>query len=94
MGYPNYMDPIEKKYYFFSEQKNVKNFYNKKIINRKIIVFEFDDNEIIKSALEFNLNDQNNIEYIDEKTSLELIKRGLIEKIFGGVGTAPSTTNY
>ena len=42
LGDPNFIDPIEKKYYYFSEKKKVKNFFNKKIMDRTILVFVFD----------------------------------------------------
>ena len=32
LGNPNFIDPIEKKYYYFSERKNIKNFLNKKLL--------------------------------------------------------------
>ncbi len=93
IGQPNFIDPIEKKYYYFSEKKNVKNFFEKKIENRIMLVFEFDENDTIKSISKFDLNDQKTINYIKDTTSHELIQRGLIEKIFGGVGSSvPSTT--
>ena len=43
LGQPNFIDPIENKFYYFSEQKNTKNFFNQKIINRKMIVLNFDE---------------------------------------------------
>ena len=93
IGHPNFIDPIEKKYYYFSEKKNVKNFFEKKIENRIMLVFEFDENDTIKSISKFDLKDQKTINYIKDTTSHELIQRGLIEKIFGGVGSSvPSTT--
>ena len=93
IGQPNFIDPIEKKYFYFSEKKNEKNFFEKKIENRIMIVFEIDENDTIKSISKFDLKDQKTINYIKDTTSHELIQRGLIEKIFGGVGSSvPSTT--
>jgi len=93
IGQPNFIDPIEKKYFYFSEKKNEKNFFEKKIENRIMLVFEFDENDTVKSITKFDLNDKKSINYIKDTTSHELIKRGLIEKIFGGVGSSvPSTT--
>ena len=93
IGQPNFIDPVEKKYYFFSEKKNEKNFFEKKIENRIMLVFEFDENDTVKSITKFDLNDKKSINYIKDTTSHELIQRGLIEKIFGGVGSSvPSST--
>ena len=85
-GKPNFIDPIEKKFYYFSEQTNIKNFFDEKIENRTVLVFMFDENEKIKSISQFDLNDEKKINNINDKTPNELIERGLIEKIFGGVG--------
>ena len=35
----------------------------------------------------YNTKDIENIKFSDDKTSNEIVKRGLLEKIFGGVGT-------
>ena len=93
LGNPNFIDPIEKKYYYFSEKKYVKNFFKQKISNRIVVVFIFNENETIKSLSQYNLNDEQDVKNIKESTPNELIKRGLIQKIFGGIGnTVPSTT--
>ena len=93
LGSPNFIDPIEKKYYYFSEKKYVKNFFKQKISNRIVVVFIFDENETIKSFSQYDLNDEQDVKNIKESTPNELIKRGLIQKIFGGVAnTVPSTT--
>jgi len=42
---------------------------------------------------QYNLNDEQDVKNIKDSTPNELIKRGLIQKIFGGIGnTVPSTT--
>ena len=92
LGNPNFIDPIEKKYYYFSERKNTKNFFKQKITNRSMVVFIFNENETIKLVSHYDLNDEKDIQYIKDKTPNELIERGLIKKIFGGIGGAvPST---
>ena len=93
LGNPNFIDPIEKKYYYFSERKNIKNFFKQKINNRTMIVFVFNENETIKLVSQYDLNDEQDVKNIKDSTPNELIKRGLIQKIFGGIGnSAPSTT--
>ena len=93
LGNPNFIDPIEKKYYYFSEKKYVKNFFKQKISNRIMVVFIFNENETIKLISQYDLNDEQDVKNIKESTPNELIKRGLIQRIFGGVGnTVPSTT--
>ena len=93
LGNPNFIDPIEKKYYYFSEKKYVKNFYKQKIINRIMVVFIFNENETIKLLSQYDLNDEQDVKNIKESTPNELIRRGLLKKIFGGVGySVPSTS--
>ena len=93
LGNPNFIDPIEKKYYYFSEKKYVKNFFQQKISKRIMVVFIFNENETIKSVSQYDLNDEQDVKNIKESTPNEIIKRGLLQKIFGGVGnTVPSTT--
>ena len=93
LGYPNFIDPIEKKYYYFSEKKYVKNFFKQKISNRIVIVFIFNENDTIKLVSQYDLNDEQDVKNIKDSTPNELIKRGLIQKVFGGVGkNMPSTT--
>ena len=93
LGNPNFIDPIEKKYYYFSERKNIKNFFKQKITNRAMVVFIFNENETIKSVSQYDLNDKQDVKNIKESTPNELIKRGLLKKIFGGVGySVPSTS--
>ena len=93
LGIPNFIDPIEKKYYYFSEKKYVKNFFKQKIINRMMVVFIFNENETIKLISQYDLNDEQDVKNIKESTPNELIKRGLLKKIFGGVGySVPNTS--
>ena len=93
LGNPNFIDPIEKKYYYYSEKKYVKNFFNQKISNRIMVVFIFNKNETIKLVSQYDLNDEQDVKNIKDSTPNELIKRGIIQKIFGGVGkNMPSTT--
>ena len=86
LGNPNFIDPIEKKYYYFSEKKYVKNFFQQKINNRIMVVFIFHENETIKSVSQYDLNDEEDVKNIKESTPNKIIKRGLIQRIFGGVG--------
>ena len=93
LGKPNFIDPIEKKYYYYSEKKYVKNFFKQKIINRMMVVFIFNENETIQLISQYDLNDEQDVKNIKESTPNVLIKRGLLRKIFGGVGySVPSTS--
>ena len=92
LGFPSYIDPIEKKYYYFTEKTVKKNFFDSKLDNRKLIVFNFNIDESINSIEEYDLSDQQKMKIISETTKNNLLNKGLIENIFGGVGKGPSTT--
>ena len=86
LGNPNYIDPIDNKYYYFSEKRLEKNFYEKSLESRTILIFKFNKNDIIVSKNQYSLNDEKKLKIIKDTTKDNIIKRGLIEKIFGGVG--------
>ena len=52
----------------------------------QVIVFNFEKNGNIESFNQYNLNQEQQITFIKDKTKNDLVERGLIEKIFGGVG--------
>ena len=89
LGLPNFIDPIENKYYYFFEKKIKKNFFNSRIEKRTMIVFNFEKNGNIESFNQYNLNQEQQITFIKDKTKNNLVARGLIEKIFGGIGNQP-----
>ena len=86
LGYPSYIDPIENKFFYFFEKSEKKSVFKKRLKYSYIFVFQIDNkNQIIESKA-FNIKDIENIEFSDDKTSNEIVRRGLLEKIFGGVG--------
>ena len=87
LGYPSYIDPIENKFFYFTELSQKKSILKKKIKYSYVFVFKIDNNDKIVNTEVFNTKDINNIKFSDEKTSNEIVKRGLLEKIFGGVGS-------
>ena len=72
--------------------KYVKNFFEQKISDRTVVVFIFNENETIELISQYDLNDEQDVKNIKDTTPNELIKRGLIEKIFGGIGNNMPTT--
>ena len=86
LGQPNFKDFIDKKYFYFSEKKISKNFFDNKIIERNIIVFNFDESDKIISVNYYYINDKNDLKYIKNETKNNIMKRGYFEKIFGGIG--------
>ena len=90
LGQPNYIDPIENNFYYFSEKNISKNRLTKKTVDRLILVYYFDDQNNIINSKELNLDDEKTINISKNRVKNDLIKKGLIEKIFGGVSTQPS----
>ena len=86
-GQPSFIDPIENKYFYFSEKTKENNFFSKKKEYSYIFVFEFDQNDNVVEKKVLNLNELQKTKINNIRTTNQIIERGLIEKIFGGVGT-------
>ena len=93
LGQPNFIDPIENKYYYYFEKRINKNIFDSRIEKRTMIVFNFEENENVQSFNQYNLNQEQQINIIKDKTKNNLIDRGLIEKIFGGIGKQKLSEN-
>ena len=86
LGYPSYVDPIDNKFFYFSEVSKKKSILKKEIQYSYIFVFKIDKYDQIVESKVYNTKNIENIKFSDDKTSNEIVKRGLLEKIFGGVG--------
>ena len=93
LGQPNFIDPIENKYYYYFEKRINKNIFDSRIEKRTMIVFDFEENENVQSFNQYNLNQEQQINIIKDKTKNNLVDRGLIEKIFGGIGKQKLSDN-
>ena len=89
LGNPSYIDPIENKFFYFSEKSEKRSILKKEIKYSYVFVFKIDENEEIIETKVFNTKDIKNTKFSNDRTSNEIVKRGLLEKIFGGVGTQP-----
>ena len=87
MGNPSYIDPIENKFFYFSEKSEKKSIFNKEVKYSYVFVFKIDENDQIINSQVFNIKDIKNVKLSKDKTTNEVVRRGLLEKIFGGVGT-------
>ena len=92
-GKPSYIDDISNKYFYFTEKKKETNFYNKKVEYSYLFVFEINDNDMIISTETINLLKDKNHKYRKIQTNNNLIKRGVLEKVFGGIGNNPMTNS-
>ncbi len=87
LGTPSYIDPIENKYFYFSEKSEKKSIFNKEVKYSFVFVFKIDENDHITNSEVFNIKDIKNVKLSKDKTTNEIVRRGFLEKIFGGVGT-------
>ena len=88
-GQPSYIDNLSNKYFYFTEKKKETNFYKKKIEYSYLFVFEINNNDQIVNSESINLLKDKNHKYRKIETTNNIIKRGLLETIFGGIGTDP-----
>ena len=88
-GQPSYIDNLSNKYFYFTEKKGGTNFYNKKIEYSYLFVFEINDNDKVVNSESINLLKNKKHKYRKIQTSNNIIKRGLLETIFGGIGGNP-----
>ena len=93
MGNPSFIDPIENKYFYYSEKTSKKSIFNKDTKYSYVFVFKFDENNKILNSKVFDLKNKKNIEIIEKQTSNEIVKRGLLEKFFGGIGAQKELPN-
>ena len=85
-GLPSYIDEIQKTYFYYTEKNKTKNFYNKKTEYSYLFIFKLDENNNVVSSESINLLNDDFAVYNENKTPNNIIERGWIEKIFGGVG--------
>ena len=86
LGYPSYIDPIENKFFYFAEKSEKKSIFKKDIEYSYVFVFNIDNEGLITKTKVYNTKEIKNINFSKDKTSNEIVKRGLLERIFGGVG--------
>ena len=85
-GNPSFVDPIQNKIFYYTEKVKENSFFNKKTEYSYLFVFTVDKNDQIINQKAYNLQNKNEISLAKEETSNNIVERGLIEKIFGGVG--------
>ena len=92
-GQPSYIDILSNKYFYFTEKRKETNFYNNKIEYSYLFVFEISDNDKIINSESIDLLKEENHKYRKIQTSNNIIRRGLLETIFGGIGANPMSNS-
>jgi len=85
-GNPSFVDPIQNKIFYYTEKIKENSFFDKKTEYSYLFVFTLDNNDLIISQKAYNPQNKNEISLAKDETSSNIVQRGLIEKIFGGVG--------
>ena len=60
LGNPSYIDPIENKFFYFSEKSEKKSIFNKEVKYSYVFVFKIDENDQIINSQVFNINHSSN----------------------------------
>ena len=77
LGTPSYIDPIENKYFYFSEKSEKKSIFNKEVKYSFVFVFKIDENDQITNSEVFNIKDIKNVKLSKDKTTNEIVRRGI-----------------
>ena len=85
-GLPSYVDIFSNKYFYFTQKSKERNFYSKKIEYSYLFIFEMNENDEIIKTESIDLLNNKNHKYKKVQTESEIINRGLLEKVFGGIG--------
>tara|TARA_B100000579_G_scaffold379612_1_gene347048 strand:+ start:288 stop:719 length:432 start_codon:yes stop_codon:yes gene_type:complete len=85
-GQPSYIDNIQNKFFYYTEMVKSKNFFNQKVEYSYLFVFEIDEFNKIIGTESINLLEKDNNIYQKQETNNNIIKKGFLEKVFGGVG--------
>ena len=85
-GQPSYIDNIQNKFFYYTEMVKSKNFFNQKVEYSYLFVFEIDEFNKIIGTESINLLEKDNNIYQKKETNNNIIKKGFLEKVFGGVG--------
>ena len=66
LGNPSYIDPIENKFFYFSEKSEKKSIFNKEIKYSYVFVFKIDKNNKIINSKVYNTKDIKNINFSND----------------------------
>jgi outer membrane protein assembly factor BamE (lipoprotein component of BamABCDE complex) len=86
-GPPSYIDNILNKYFYYTEKTKTKNFFDNKVEYSYLFIFELDTNNNIIGSESIDLQKNEDNIYNKLETKNNIIKRGILERVFGGVGT-------
>jgi outer membrane protein assembly factor BamE (lipoprotein component of BamABCDE complex) len=88
MGSPTLVSEIDNKeeWIYFSEDVRKLLFFKPKILNRKIMVVNFDKGGAISKIDNYDLANENSINFANNYTTVKSNKKGFWSQIFGNIG--------
>jgi outer membrane protein assembly factor BamE (lipoprotein component of BamABCDE complex) len=73
-------------WYYVSETISTRAFFHPEVINRKVLIIQFDKREIVKRIKQLSLKDGVKIEMVDRITPTAGKEMTILKQIFGNVG--------
>ena len=73
-------------WYYVSEKTSTRAFFDPEVINRKVLIIQFDNREIVKKITQLSLKDGEKIEMVDRITPTAGKEMTILKQIFGNVG--------
>ena len=73
-------------WYYVSETISTRAFFHPEVINRKVLIIQFDKREIVKKITQLSLKDGEKIEMVDRITPTAGKEMTILKQIFGNVG--------
>ena len=73
-------------WYYVSEKISTRAFFHPEVINRKVLIIQFDKREIVKKIKQLSLKDGVKIEMVDRITPTAGKEMTILKQIFGNVG--------
>ena len=73
-------------WYYISEKTSTKAFFDPEVIDRKVLIIQFDKREIVKKITQLSLEDGEKIQMVDRITPTAGKEMTILKQIFGNVG--------
>jgi outer membrane protein assembly factor BamE (lipoprotein component of BamABCDE complex) len=73
-------------WYYVSEKTSTRAFFDPEVINRKVLIIQFDKRGIVKKITQLSLKDGEKIEMVDRITPTAGKEMTILKQIFGNVG--------
>ena len=73
LGYPSYIDPIENKFFYYSEVSEKKSILKKEIKYSYVFVFRINENDQIVETNVYNTKNIESIKFSEDKTFVKIV---------------------